>query len=79
MLKQRLTGGKYLGFMRKELPLLLQDVPVETERGIFYHYVGAPSHSDVRKRLTGISVPKYLDCSSWSSTLAAAISGPLSA
>lgn len=39
-----LNGDKYLNFLRNELPLLLENVDLETRRSMWYQHDGAPAH-----------------------------------
>ncbi|KAK3853879.1 hypothetical protein Pcinc_039602 [Petrolisthes cinctipes] len=40
----KLTGDIYLHFIRNELTLLLEDVPLKTRRRIIFQHDGAPPH-----------------------------------
>ena len=39
-----LTGAKYRNFLTEELPLLLEDVPLETRSQMWYQHEGCPAH-----------------------------------
>ena len=41
---QRLTGGIYTKFLQDELPALLENVPLQTQRQMYYQHDGAPPH-----------------------------------
>jgi len=41
---QRLTGDIYATFMQDEVPALVENVPVQTRRQMYYHHDGAPPH-----------------------------------
>jgi len=41
---QRLTGDIYANFLQDELPALLENVPLQTRRRIYYQHDGAPPH-----------------------------------
>jgi hypothetical protein len=45
-LEQHLTASNYLNFLKNELPLLMEDVSLETKRGIFLQHDEAPPHFD---------------------------------
>ena len=45
ILEGRLTGETYLRFLQKELPQLLEDVPLDKRSRIYFQYDGAPPHS----------------------------------
>jgi hypothetical protein len=44
VLEQRLTTDNYLNFLTNELPLLVEEVPLETRRAIIFQQDGAPPH-----------------------------------
>lgn len=39
-----INGERYLNFIRDELPLLLEDIPLETRRFMFLQHDGCPAH-----------------------------------
>jgi len=41
---QRLTGGIYTNFLQDELPAILEIVPLQTRRQVYYQHDGAPPH-----------------------------------
>jgi len=41
---QHLTGDIYANILQDELPALLENVPVQTRRQMYYHHDGAPPH-----------------------------------
>lgn len=41
---ERLNGETYLQFLTETLPVLLEDVPLATLRGMYYQHDGAPAH-----------------------------------
>jgi hypothetical protein len=42
-----LTGAKYLAFLRKVLPGLLEDVPLNVRRHLIFQQDGAPAHNSL--------------------------------
>jgi hypothetical protein len=44
ILKRRLTAATYLGFLTDELPLLVEDVSLETRLKMFFQHAGARLH-----------------------------------
>jgi hypothetical protein len=42
VLEQCLTADNYLNFLVNELPLLMEEVPLETRHGIFSQHSGVP-------------------------------------
>lgn len=44
ILENRLTGDNYLNFLQHELQGLLEDVPVNIRRQMYYQHDGAPAH-----------------------------------
>ena len=42
---ETLTGVLYLHFLQNELPLLLEDVPIELLNYMWLHQDGAPAHN----------------------------------
>lgn len=40
----RLNGATYLEFLRNQLPILLEDVPLETRRNLWFQQDGCPAH-----------------------------------
>jgi len=48
-----LNGQQYVSFLRETLPLLLDDVPLDVRRRMWFQHDGAPAHStrDVRQYL----------------------------
>ena len=48
-----LNGNIYLNFLEEYLPLLLEDVPIETRQNMWYQHDGAPPHwsTNVREYL----------------------------
>ena len=46
----RLDGQSYLNFIQEQLPLLLEDVPIEIRNHIWYMHDGAPAHFSVVAR-----------------------------
>lgn len=44
VLENRLNGESYLRFLQEELPNLLENVPLETRRNMWYMHDGAPPH-----------------------------------
>lgn len=51
---ETLNGNVYLNFLRDQLPLLLEDVDLETRRNMFFQHDGCPAHF-------AIDVRNYLD------------------
>ena len=53
MLPLRLTGGTYRVFLEEVLGDLLEDVPLDIRRGLWFQHDGAPPHFalDVRNHL----------------------------
>ena len=45
ILEGRLTGEAYIRFLRKELPRILEDVPLNKRYRMYYQHDGAPPHS----------------------------------
>jgi hypothetical protein len=45
-LEQHLTAVDYLNILTNELPLLMEDVPLETKREIFFQHDGATPRFD---------------------------------
>lgn len=45
-----LRGENYLNFLRNNLPVLLEDVPLETRRTMFLQHDGCPAHFAVNVR-----------------------------
>lgn len=41
---ERLTGAVYLKFLQHHLPILLQNVDLETRQGLWFQHDGAPPH-----------------------------------
>lgn len=41
---ETLNGERYLNFLRNELPLLLEDVPLAIRRDMFFQHDGCPAH-----------------------------------
>ena len=41
----RLNGENYLEFLQEELPELLEDVPLDVRRRMWFQHDGAPAHS----------------------------------
>ena len=41
---EKLTGSTYLIFLREVLPLLLEDVPIEARRNMWFQQDGCPAH-----------------------------------
>jgi hypothetical protein len=54
MLPARLTGNDYLQFLREELPVMLNDVPLTVRQKMWFQHDGAPAHYSlcVRQFLT---------------------------
>lgn len=44
VLPERLTAARYLEFLRNELPILLEDIPLATRANMFLQHDGAPAH-----------------------------------
>ena len=44
ILEGRLTAEAYLRFLQKELPRLLEDVPLNKRGGMYFQHDGAPPH-----------------------------------
>jgi hypothetical protein len=62
----------YSHFLTKGLPLSMEDLSLETRRGIFFQHDGAPPRFwSPRYGLLESAVRKSLDWSSWSNTLVA--------
>lgn len=47
---QSLTGNLFLQFLRNELPVLLEDVPLETRQDMFLQLDGCPAHFSINVR-----------------------------
>jgi len=47
---QPLTGEIYLNFLTNHLPVLLENVPLETRRNMFFQHDGCPAHFSVMVR-----------------------------
>lgn len=45
--ENRLNGATYLTFLRDELPILLEDVPLAIRRNMFFQHDGCPAHFSV--------------------------------
>lgn len=45
-LPHRLNGNAYLNFLQNELPILMEDLPLDLRRRIWFMHDGAPSHYD---------------------------------
>lgn len=54
ILPRKLNGRRYLRFLRRHLPGLLEDVPLEQRQNLWYMHDGAPAHfaAAVRRHLT---------------------------
>ncbi|XP_076246510.1 uncharacterized protein LOC143186686 [Calliopsis andreniformis] len=50
LLPDRLDGGAYKAFLQHVLPDLLEDVPLEVRRNMYYQHDGAPAHYDAQVR-----------------------------
>ncbi|XP_066589560.1 histone-lysine N-methyltransferase SETMAR-like [Prorops nasuta] len=52
-LPPRLDGEKYIRFLREQLPVLLEDVPLSVRKDMIFQHDGAPAHfhRDVRQTL----------------------------
>lgn len=46
------TAATYIAFLQNDLPTLLENVPLETRRRMWYQHDGAPAHSAINTRLT---------------------------
>ena len=46
----RLTGANYLQFLIEELPILLEEVPLEIRRQLLFQHDGCPAHFAVNVR-----------------------------
>jgi len=60
---QYLTAGNYASFLQNELPALLENVPLQTRRQMYYQHDGAPPHfsQDVRQYLNHKFPNRWLD------------------
>lgn len=47
---ERLGGDVYLNFLMNELPLLLEDVSLETRLNMFFQHDGCPAHFSINVR-----------------------------
>lgn len=47
---QYLTGNRFLEFLINDLPILLEDVPLETRRTMFLQLDGCPAHYSINVR-----------------------------
>lgn len=47
---QALTGNRFLDFLRNDLPVLLEDVPLETRQNMFLQLDGCPAHFSLNVR-----------------------------
>ena len=52
MLPDRLNGEAYANFLRLELPALLEDVPLNVRRNMWFQHNGAPPHNSILARRT---------------------------
>jgi hypothetical protein len=50
VLPARLTGNDYLQFLREELPVMLQDVPLTVWQKMWFQHDEAPAHYGLRVR-----------------------------
>jgi hypothetical protein len=48
--KARLTGNDYPQFLREELPVMLEDVPLTVRQKMWFQHDGAPAHYSLRVR-----------------------------
>ena len=56
---QRLTGGSYANVLQDELPELLENVPLQKRRQMYYQHGGAPPHfSQVVRQYLNHKFPK---------------------
>jgi hypothetical protein len=44
------NGQRYVTFLRETLPLLLEDLPLDVRRRMWFQHDGAPAHSDRNAR-----------------------------
>jgi hypothetical protein len=50
VLPAHLTGNDYLQFLREELPVMLEDVPLTVRQKMLFQHDGAPAHCSLRDR-----------------------------
>jgi hypothetical protein len=62
MLEGNLNASKYLAFLQEVLPGLLEDVPLQTRREMWYQHDGAPPHfgTQVRDHLNSVYPGKWI-------------------
>jgi len=62
ILPQRLTGANYLIFLQEVLPKLLEDVPLNLRRDMWFQHDGCPAHFSlaVRAYLTAVFGDRWI-------------------
>lgn len=61
-LPQRLTGDSYLNFLQEELPVLLEEIPLQLRQHLWFMHYGAPAHFsiDVRNHLDAVYANRWI-------------------